>query len=158
MLLQARQASYEALGLPLPPSDGTGAASSSESAEEYTTEADYAPTCDASSERMHNFTHNFTPGSTPSSTPPPELPLLRAPPDKRTLLDNFDILMLTVDELIDGGMILESDAAAIVNRVGMKSAESGAPGGEGASAFSGDQTFNTMFASAREQIARSLLK
>jgi len=83
---------------------------------------------------------------------------LRTSPDKRTLLDNFDILMLTVDELIDGGMILESDAAAIVNRVGMKSAESGAPGGEGASAFSGDQTFNTMFASAREQIARSLLK
>jgi len=24
-------------------------------------------------------------------------------PDKRTLLDNFDTLLLTVDELIDGG-------------------------------------------------------
>merc|ERR1712008_568720 len=83
---------------------------------------------------------------------------LRTSPDKRTLLDNFDSLMLTVDELIDGGMILESDSAAIVNRVGMKSAEGVGAAGDTASAFSSDQSFNTMFASAREQIARSLLK
>eukprot|EP00908_Phaeocystis_cordata_P009658 Transcript_20452.p2 GENE.Transcript_20452~~Transcript_20452.p2 ORF type:complete len:190 (-),score=96.07 Transcript_20452:1414-1983(-) len=85
---------------------------------------------------------------------------LRTSPDKRTLLDNFDTLLLTVDELIDGGMILESDAAAIVNRVSMKAAEGGAGGVAGAAAegsFDG-QSFNTMFASAREQIARSLLK
>ena len=31
---------------------------------------------------------------------------LRTSPDKRTLLDNFDSLMLTVDELIDGGCAL----------------------------------------------------
>ena len=30
---------------------------------------------------------------------------LRTTPDKRTLLDNFDTLMLTVDELIDGGCV-----------------------------------------------------
>ena len=59
---------------------------------------------------------------------------LRTTPDKRSLLDNFDTLLLTIDELIDGGMIMESDAAAITNRVGMKGAEgcprreTGAPG------------------------------
>jgi hypothetical protein len=36
------------------------------------------------------------------------------------LLDNFDTLLLVVDEMIDCGMILETDSAAIVNRVGMK--------------------------------------
>ena len=60
-----------------------------------------------------------------------------------SLLDNFDTLLLTIDELIDGGMIMESDAAAITNRVGMKGAEgvpaageTGAPGAnfEGVSA------------------------
>ena len=30
-------------------------------------------------------------------------PRVRTTPDKRTLLDNFDTLLLTVDELIDGG-------------------------------------------------------
>lgn len=80
---------------------------------------------------------------------------LRAAPDKRNLMDNFDVLLLTIDELIDGGMILETDPNAIVNRVGMKGSDGGAAGGD--STFS-EQSFNTMFASAREQIARSLLK
>jgi len=83
---------------------------------------------------------------------------LRTTPDKRTLLDNFDTLLLTVDELIDGGMIMESDSAAIVNRVGMKGAEAAAPGAGAEGGSFSEQSFNTMFASAREQIARSLLK
>ena len=46
--------------------------------------------------------------------------LLRGPPDKRALLDNFDTLLLAIDEMIDSGMILETEATAVVNRVGMK--------------------------------------
>ena len=80
--------------------------------------------------------------------------LLRAPPDKRTLLDNFDTLLITIDEMLDVGMILETDANAIVNRVGMKAADGGAPGGE----QTVEGSLNTMFASARDSIARSLLK
>merc|ERR1712070_781241 len=45
---------------------------------------------------------------------------LRATPDKRLLLDNFDTLLLAIDELIDGGTFLELDANAIVNRITMK--------------------------------------
>jgi len=41
---------------------------------------------------------------------------LRCAPDKRSLLDNFDVLLLTIDELVDGGMILELDPTTIVNR------------------------------------------
>jgi hypothetical protein len=37
--------------------------------------------------------------------------------DRRSLLDNLDLLMLTVDELVDGGTILETDSTAIVSRV-----------------------------------------
>lgn len=80
--------------------------------------------------------------------------LLRAPPDKRLLLDNFDVLLVAIDEMIDAGMILETDSGAIVNRVGMKGAEAGVPGGE---TFS-EGNLNSMFASARESLARSLLK
>mmetsp|Transcript_15101 Transcript_15101/g.38962 ORF Transcript_15101/g.38962 Transcript_15101/m.38962 type:complete len:147 (-) Transcript_15101:596-1036(-) len=80
--------------------------------------------------------------------------LLRAPPEKRILLDNFDTLLITIDEMLDVGMILETDASAIVNRVGMKGAEGGAAAAE----QTVEGSLNTMFASARESLARSLLK
>ena len=82
--------------------------------------------------------------------------LFAGPPEKRLLLDNFDTLLLAIDEMIDSGMILETEAAAIVNRVGMKTADAGNPSETGG-AFS-EGNLNSMFASAREQIARSLLK
>jgi len=82
--------------------------------------------------------------------------LLRAPPDKRLLLDNFDTLLISIDEMIDSGMILETDAQAIVNRVGMKAADGGNPAETGGTFSEGN--LNSMFASAREQLARSLLK
>lgn len=88
--------------------------------------------------------------------------LLRSPPDKRLLLDNFDTLLLCLDEMIDQGMILETDAPSIVNRVGMKAADGGASveasaGGVAGAAFS-EGSFNSMFANVRESVARSLLK
>ena len=79
--------------------------------------------------------------------------LLRTTPDKRTLLDNFDTLLVTLDEMLDQGMILETEAAAIVNRVGMKAADGAPP----EPTFS-EGSLNTMFASVRESVARSLLK
>jgi len=72
--------------------------------------------------------------------------------DKRTMLDNYESLLLTVDELIDGGMILETDASAISNRVGMKAANS-----EPAAPAEGG-TFSFAFSSAKESFARSLLR
>ena len=56
-------------------------------------------------------------------------------------------------EIFDAGMILETDPASIVNRVTMRAADSRAP----EETFS-EGNLNSMFASAREQLARSLLK
>ena len=84
--------------------------------------------------------------------------LLRGTVDKRLLLDNFDTLLITIDEMIDQGMILETEAPAIVNRVGMKAADATEPAAGGAAATFSESNLNSMFASAREQIARSLLK
>ncbi|EPY51252.1 coatomer zeta subunit [Schizosaccharomyces cryophilus OY26] len=38
-------------------------------------------------------------------------------PDKRTILDNYDQLLIVVDETIDDGIILESEPAIIASRV-----------------------------------------
>ncbi len=65
--------------------------------------------------KRHSGTHP------PISSLNPSLPVL--PPslsgqvDRRSLLDNLDLLMLTVDELVDGDTILETDSTAIVSRV-----------------------------------------
>lgn len=79
--------------------------------------------------------------------------VLHGPPEKRMLLDSFDTLLLVVDEIFDQGLILETDAATIVNRVTMR-----APDGKPAEEAFSEGNLNSMFASAREQLARSLLK
>lgn len=43
--------------------------------------------------------------------------LLRISIDKRTLLENYDLLGLTVDEIIDDGIVLETDPVTITTRV-----------------------------------------
>jgi len=58
--------------------------------------------------------------------------------DSHTMMEKLDVVLLVLDELVDGGVILEIESSAIVNRVGMKGADgSGAssamPGAPGAS-------------------------
>ncbi|WFC97455.1 iqgap- protein [Malassezia yamatoensis] len=43
--------------------------------------------------------------------------LLQSQIDKRTILDNLDLVTLAIDESVDDGIILETDSAAIANRV-----------------------------------------
>lgn len=43
--------------------------------------------------------------------------LLQSQVDKRTILDNLDLVTLAIDESVDDGVILETDSAAIANRV-----------------------------------------
>jgi len=76
--------------------------------------------------------------------------LLRNQVDKRTMLENLDFVLLALDELVDNGIILESDPIVIAQRVAMKGADSDIPLSE--------QTISQALQSAREQIARSLLK
>jgi hypothetical protein len=76
--------------------------------------------------------------------------LLRGAVEKKTVLENLDLVLLAMDEIIDGGLILETDAQTIAGRVTMRGAEGELPLAE--------QTLSKAFANAREQFTRSLLR
>lgn len=76
--------------------------------------------------------------------------LLRHNVEKRTVLENLDLVLLCLDEIVDGGMILEFDANVIAGRVAMRGADADVPLSE--------QTLSQALASAKEHLARSLLK
>eukprot|EP00878_Enallax_costatus_P037664 GHUV01042569.1.p1 GENE.GHUV01042569.1~~GHUV01042569.1.p1 ORF type:complete len:150 (+),score=36.73 GHUV01042569.1:186-635(+) len=76
--------------------------------------------------------------------------LLRQQVDKKTVLENLDLVLLVMDEIVDGGLILETDPQTVAARVTMRGADGEVPIAE--------QTFSQAFASAKEHLARSLLK
>uniref|UniRef100_A0A7N0VEB0 Coatomer subunit zeta n=2 Tax=Kalanchoe fedtschenkoi TaxID=63787 RepID=A0A7N0VEB0_KALFE len=76
--------------------------------------------------------------------------LLRNTVDKREALENLDLILLCLDEIVDGGMILETEANVIVGKVATNNLES-------AGSLS-EQTITQALASAREQFTRSLLR
>jgi hypothetical protein len=78
------------------------------------------------------------------------LNLLRNNVEKKTVLENLDLILLCLDELVDGGIILESDANVIASRVAMRGADADVPLSE--------QTISQALATAKEHLARSLLK
>ena len=53
--------------------------------------------------------------------------LLRGMVEKRSILENLDLVLLVLDELVDGGVILETDPGVIANRVSMRGADSETP-------------------------------
>merc|ERR1712241_1605185 len=74
--------------------------------------------------------------------------ILRKNVERRALFDALDVVMLAIDEIVDGGIVLESDPNAVVNRVALRSDD--IPLGE--------QTVAQVLQSAKEQIKWSLLK
>ncbi|GMJ12568.1 hypothetical protein HRI_004926000 [Hibiscus trionum] len=76
--------------------------------------------------------------------------LLRGNVDKKEALENLDLVLLCLDEIVDGGVILETDANAIAGKVASHSVDAAAPLSE--------QTISQALATAREHLARSLLK
>lgn len=74
--------------------------------------------------------------------------LLRNQVSKKVLIDNLDLLLLTIDEIVDDGLILETDPVQITSRVAMKGADkAGAPLVE--------QTFSQALTSAKDQLVKS---
>ncbi|XP_071040253.1 coatomer subunit zeta-1 isoform X2 [Parasteatoda tepidariorum] len=47
--------------------------------------------------------------------------ILRKNVEKRTLLENLDIILLAIDEICDGGIVLEADSTSVVQRVSVRS-------------------------------------
>ncbi|XP_052180382.1 coatomer subunit zeta-1-like [Diospyros lotus] len=77
--------------------------------------------------------------------------LLRNNVEKMEALENLDLILLCFDEIVDGGMILETDGSIIAGKVATHSMDdAGAPLGE--------QTISQALAAAREHLTRSLLK
>ncbi|XP_054161771.1 coatomer subunit zeta-1-like [Oppia nitens] len=74
--------------------------------------------------------------------------ILKKNVEKRNLLDNLDIVILALDEICDGGIVLESDPISVVQRVALKPDD--IPLGE--------QTVAQVLQSAREQLKWSLLR
>ncbi|KAG1681223.1 Coatomer subunit zeta-1 [Nymphon striatum] len=46
--------------------------------------------------------------------------ILRKNVEKRSLMESLDIVMLAIDEICDGGIILDSDASSVVQRVALR--------------------------------------
>jgi len=87
--------------------------------------------------------------------------LLRGQLDKKTALENLDLLLLCVDEVVDAGLILETDPQTVASRVAMRGADS--DGGVGAGAGGGavgsaEQTISQALGTAREMLVRSLAR
>ncbi|CAL9195933.1 unnamed protein product [Musa hybrid cultivar] len=76
--------------------------------------------------------------------------LLRNNVDKRSALENLDLILLCLDEIVDGGIVLETEASVIATKVAANSLD-------GATSLS-EQTISQALATAREHLARSLLK
>ncbi|KAM9265011.1 coatomer subunit zeta-1 [Morus bassanus] len=74
--------------------------------------------------------------------------MLRKNVEKRALLENMEGLFLAVDEIVDGGVVLESDPQQVVHRVAVR----------GEDVPLTEQTVSQVLQSAKEQIKWSLLR
>ncbi|OXA55566.1 coatomer subunit zeta-1 [Folsomia candida] len=74
--------------------------------------------------------------------------ILRKNVEKRNLLENLDVVMLAMDEICDGGIILEADPSAVCQRVALR----------GDDIPIGEQTVAQVLQTAKEQLKWSLLK
>ncbi|XP_075998981.1 coatomer subunit zeta-2 isoform X2 [Genypterus blacodes] len=74
--------------------------------------------------------------------------ILRKNVERRCLLDNMDGVFLVVDEIIDGGVILESDPQQVLQKVNYRADESPLS----------EQSVAQVLQSAKEQIKWSILK
>ena len=79
--------------------------------------------------------------------------LLRSQLEKRVLLDNLDLVLLVVDELIDAGIILETNALAVANRVLMREDTDGM---KTAPPQMSEMTIGQAMSAAKNAVSRSL--
>ncbi|GMI28613.1 hypothetical protein TeGR_g7801 [Tetraparma gracilis] len=74
--------------------------------------------------------------------------------ERRVILDNLELVMLLIDELADGGRILETDAASLMSRVLMR--EPGEDPAAGGGQAIGELTIGQALKQAREQLVSNL--
>ncbi|KAI7869104.1 Longin-like domain-containing protein [Mucor mucedo] len=77
--------------------------------------------------------------------------LLRYQVEKRSVMDNLDLVILCLDETVDGGIILETDSNAIVSRVSK-------PRMDMVDIPFSEQTLMQAYQSAKDKFANQLLR
>ncbi|OQS04597.1 coatomer subunit zeta-1 [Thraustotheca clavata] len=73
--------------------------------------------------------------------------MLKGHMDRHSILDNLELVLLTFDEVLDGGVIFETDTQSITNRVLMRGIDNEVPLTE--------LTIGQAFMTVREQWSRS---
>ncbi|XP_020548032.1 coatomer subunit zeta-1-like isoform X2 [Sesamum indicum] len=76
--------------------------------------------------------------------------VLRNNVDLREALENLDLILLCFDEIVDRGIVLETDGSIIAGKVASHSIDDNSPLSE--------QTISQALAAAREHLTRSLLR
>jgi len=84
--------------------------------------------------------------------------LLRNAVEKKTVLENLDLVLLAMDEVSEGGLILETDPAVIATRVTMRTGDDTDGSPMAGMDNPGLQSLSVAFGNVKEQLARSLLK
>jgi hypothetical protein len=78
--------------------------------------------------------------------------LVKAALDKRALHHNLELLLLTVDEMVDGGVILEMDPQSVEARVMLRGAVP-----DSISSYK-EMTVTAVFDKARDRVAKQFVK
>eukprot|EP01041_Mallomonas_annulata_P011396 gene11396-23846_t len=76
--------------------------------------------------------------------------LLRGQVDKRTMLDNLELVLLTIDEALDHGHIMELESSSVSSRVLMKGSDGGPQ------VALGDLSISQALGLAKDQFMRSM--
>jgi len=89
--------------------------------------------------------------------------VLQGGTDRRTILDHLEMVMLLMDEVCDGGIVLECDAASLMSRVLMREIDDpnvfpmNGSGGDGKGNVPiGEMTIGQALKQAREQLISNL--
>lgn len=71
--------------------------------------------------------------------------------DKKAILESYDLAILALDEIIDRGLVLETDAKEVLGKI--STASTVRPGGGGSlGEHLNEQTISTAFQMAKEQM------
>ena len=74
--------------------------------------------------------------------------IVRKDVEKRTVFENLEVILLAMDEICDGGIVLEANANEVVSRVARRNDE----------VSIGEQTVDQVIQTAKEQIKWSLFR
>ena len=80
--------------------------------------------------------------------------VLRGHLDKHTILDNLELLLLTVDEIVDAGSVLETDSTVLSKRVMLRNADGSTASPATIPSNPSELTFQSAFNIARQGFAK----